>query len=119
MGRPLRDEFFGDPSSPGAQLNVEAWIPGGVGAVSAWIVKQNSNTTYTVTDGTDIGRCKLQSDTITSAGQMRIEVSPAPGGTEYARILNAHQVKTFNGNVYSWDVIIAAVEDDEADLNFS
>jgi len=76
MGRPLNRRFFGDPSSIGNQLNVEAWIPGGVGVVSAWIDNQKSNTTYTVTDGTDTGRCKLQQESITGPGQMRIEVMP-------------------------------------------
>lgn len=76
MGRPLDDKFFGDPSDSGNQLSVEAWIPGGGSAVTAWIIKQNSNTTYTVTDGTDTGRCKLQAEPITGAGQMRIAVMP-------------------------------------------
>lgn len=121
MGRPLNDRFFGDPSSPGSQLEVEAWIPGAGSAASplAWIVKQNSNTTYTVTDGADVGRCKLQADPVTGPGQMRIVVSPFTGGTEYVRILNAHLVKTFEGNVYSWDAVTAADSFDEADLDFS
>ena len=119
MGRPLNKKFFGDPSGAGQQINVTAWIPGGGGAVSAWIVKQNSNTTYTVTDGTDTGRCKLQEATPTAAGQMQIEVSPAVGGTEYVKILNAHQVKTFEGNVYKWDALVAASAYNEADVDLS
>ena len=121
MGRPLNKRFFGDPASPGSQLEVEAWIPGAMGPSSpfAWIVEQNSNTTYTLDDGSFTGRCKLQADAITGPGQMRIVVSPFPSGTEYARILNAHQVKTFEGNVYSWQAAFAADEFDEADLNFS
>ena len=60
MGRPLNKKLFGDPSAPGNQFNVEAWIPGGSGAVSAWILRQHTNTTYLVTDGGDTGRCRLQ-----------------------------------------------------------
>jgi len=118
MGRPLNKKWFGDPAGPGNQLNVVAFIPGGAGAVAAWIVKQHSNTTYTVTDGGDTGRCKLQATVPTAAGEARIEVSPFIGGTEYVRILNAHQVKTFEGNVYSWSEL-AADAASEADLDLS
>ena len=44
---------------------------------------------------------------------------PAPiGDIEYAKLLNAHQVKTFEGNVYSWSQVLA---DDatEADLDLA
>jgi len=200
MGRPLNKRFFGDPAMPGSQLKVEAWIPGGTGVVTGWILKQNSNTTYTVTDGTDTGRIKLQANPPTAEGEGRILVvpydgvpnvtatgtavittgevtgvnitnggsgysvaptvtitgdgttaptatatisggvvtgvtvnpdgssdftvasvtfsAPAVGGTkEYARILNAHQVKTFSGNVYSWDTVLAS-KSGTADLDF-
>lgn len=192
MGRPLNKKWFGNPTGPGSQINVEAFIPGGSGVVTAWIVNQKSNTTYTITDGTHTGRCKLQAAALTAAGQCRISVTPfdgvpnvtalgtislaetetidtvdvtitnggsgysvaptvtidgdgdvdptatatltdgvvtsvtvsggsanhtsatitfsapAVGGTvEYIRILNAHQVKTFEGNVYSWSKLAA------------
>lgn len=114
MGRPLNKKFFGDPASPGNQLRVEAWIPGGSGSVTAWIVKQHTNNTYTVSDGSDTGRCKLQEAGISAAGQMRLPVTPFGGATEYGRILNAHQVKTWEGNVYSWSEL-SADEVGEAD----
>lgn len=121
MGRPLNKKFFGDPAGVGNQLEVEAWIPGAGATASpfAWIVEQHTNTTYTVTDGSDTGRCKLQADAVAGPGQMRIAVSPFVGGTEYARILNAHQVKTFEGNVYAWSELSNADSFKEADLDFS
>jgi len=121
MGKTVNKKFFGDPSDAGNQLEVEAWIPGAGAAASpfAWIVKQNTNTTYTITDGVDTGRCKLQATAATGPGQMRVAVSPFTGGTEYARILNAHQVKTFEGNVFAWSELSNADSFDEADLDFS
>jgi hypothetical protein len=202
MGRPLNKKFFGNPSSPGSQLQVEAWIPGGGGVVTAWIVKQNTNTTYTVTDGSDTGRCKLQAEVPAAEGEMRIAVTPydgvadvtatgtatvdtgvvtavvvvdggsgysvaptvtiagdgttpptatatisggvvtgvvvngdgtsdfttatvtfsapaAGGAVEYVRILNAHQVKTFEENVYSWSDVGPASAAGEATLTLA
>jgi hypothetical protein len=119
MGRPLNKRHFGNPANDGNQLEVEAWIPGGSGMVTAWVVAQKSNTTYIVTDGTDTGRCRLQSDAITGAGQMRIVVSPFGGGTEYTKILNTHIVKTYEGNMYRWYRNRAAAAAGEADLDFS
>ena len=124
MGRPLNKKFFTDAatapgSAPGSQIqNVNAYIPGAGSAVTdAWIVKQHSNTTYTVTDGTDTGRCKLTNKSAEwASGEMSIEVSPYAGGTEYVKILNAHQVKTFEGNVYKWSDLAAAA-DNEADID--
>lgn len=103
MGRPLNSNFFGNFSDPGLQLKVEAWIPGaGSSTSNAYVVRQRSNTTYEVSDGTNTGECKLQQDPVNNSGEMRISVNPFGGGTEYVRILNAHDVKTFDGNTYQW-----------------
>jgi hypothetical protein len=52
--------------------------------------------------------CKLVDEASPSvAGTMSIAVSPVTGGTEYARIINAHQVKTFAGNTYAWPDLAA------------
>lgn len=76
MGRPLNKKLFGDPTSLGNQFNIEAWIPDGSGGVSAWILRQHTNNTYLVTDGSDTGRCRLQEGTLTAAGQMRMTAMP-------------------------------------------
>lgn len=76
MGRPLNKKLFGDPTTLGNQFNIEAWIPGGSGSVSAWILRQHTNNTYLVTDGSDTGRCRLQEGVLTGQGQMRMTAMP-------------------------------------------
>lgn len=121
MGRPLNSQFFGNFADPGLQLQVTAWIPGtGSSTSNAYIVRQRSNLVYEVTDGTNTGECKLQQDPVAAEGQMRVSVTPFGGGTEYVRILNAHDVKTWAGNTYQWTPADQpAAEAGEADVNLS
>jgi hypothetical protein len=121
MGRPLNSRFFGNFADSGLQLQVEAWVPGaGSSTTNAYVVRQRTNLVYEVTDGSNTGECTLQPDAITAEGQMRVSVSPFGGGTEYVRILNAHDVKTWAGNTYQWTPADeAAAESGEADVNLS
>lgn len=120
MGRPLRKAFFGDPANPGKQLYVtEAWIPGtnGVaGTNTVWIKKQISKHRFIVTNGTDEGTVYLQASPVTAAGQARITVTPFGGVAEHASQINNRTVKTFEGNVYSWNKDVPASATGQADL---
>ncbi|MFA5489229.1 MAG: hypothetical protein WC284_08425 [Candidimonas sp.] len=120
MGRPLNKRFFGDPSEGGVQINLtEAWIPGaGSLTAAAWIVKQTGNGRYVVTDGADTGVVNLVDTSPVVEGQARIEITIYGGGTENAKQINSHQVKTFDGNVYRW-LPTGAIADGDADLPLS
>mgnify|MGYP006424687055 CR=1 FL=1 len=119
MGRPLNDRFFGDFSNPGLQLKVEAWVPGSSSkSTNAYIVRQRTNTKYEVSDNNNTGICKLQENSITNEGEMRISVNPFNGGTEYVRTLNAHDVKTYSNNTYSWTPTNETA-DEEGEANIS
>lgn len=120
MGRPLKKAFFGDPANPGSQLFVtEAWIPGAAAAAApntVWIKKQVSKHRFLVSDGTVEGTVYLQAGPVTAEGQARIVVTPFGGAAEHAAQINNRTVKTFEGNVYSWDKEVPASVAGQADL---
>lgn len=76
MGRPLNKSLMGNPSLDGKQFFIEAWIPGGSDGVTAWILEQKTNNQYIVTDDSNTGRCRLQKETLTAEGQMRMAGMP-------------------------------------------
>lgn len=122
MGRPIKKSLFGDVAQTGKQLVVsEAWIAG-ASAVSTdpvWVVKQINPKRFIVSDGTNEGEVFLQSGAITAAGQARIAVTVFGGGTEYARNIQTHKVKTFEGNSYFWNKDVPASVVGEADIPFA
>jgi len=76
MGRPLNKKYFGTGANT---IPVEAWIPGGAGVVTATIISEDASGEYTVTDGTNTGRVRLQEATPAAAGEARIAVTPDDG----------------------------------------
>lgn len=99
MGRPLNKRYFGDPSNPGPQFQVLADLGSGIAPV--YIVRQRSSYRFEVTDGVTTKVCKLVDGMPSAPGEMAIVVSTV-SGTEYARVVHAHRVKTFQGNDYPW-----------------
>lgn len=123
MGKPINKKYFGDNALAGEQIEINAQLPGHAESTTAYhIVKQKSNTTYLIehTASGDRGFAKLvNKGTSLEDNEMSITVSPFLGGAEYVRIINAHQVKTFSGNVYKWDALVSADSYDEADVSTS
>lgn len=99
MGRPLNKRYFGDPALDGQQLLVEADL--GNGPVTGWIIRQKGTRLYDITDGVDTLRCRLVEE-ITKPGDAKISVIPFSGPNENARTLQAHRVKTWEGNDVVW-----------------
>ena len=110
MGRPLNKKFFTGLGQPGFQLGCTAWFTGEGAAESGYVVRQKTNTRYVVESdagpGTRSELLELVQGAPTAGGQVQITVSPVTGGTENARIINAHQVKTFEGNTYVWPDLV-------------
>lgn len=99
MGRPLNKKYFGNPATAGLQLTVVADL--GNGPVNAWIVEQVGTRRYIMTDGTNTATCTLV-NVITGPGEAVMTVNVSGGGTETARIVQAHRVKTFEGSNLGW-----------------
>lgn len=120
MGRPLNKKFFGDPANDGSQFSGILANVSGTNTGAGWkIVSQRSNSAYMLEHTTGSrGVAKLVDKTGSLlAGEMAILVSPFLGGTETVRILNAHHVKTFQGNVYKWvSDDVGATSFDEAEI---
>ena len=123
MGRPLRKQNFGNTGDAGPQLTVRADL--GAGEEDCWIEDQPGSRTYTVASvaggATPLrtGRVKLQAGAITAPGQARLVVTPFGGGTEYAKTLQQHTVKTWSGNVYDWKLGVAAAATGEATIAYA
>lgn len=113
MGRPLDKIYFGEPTGNFDKLTIKFW--NGSSVVTGWIVEQVATGEYIVTDGTDTDRVELQAALPTTAGEGAIEVTVFGGGTEFARNVLAHRVKTFEDGNYVWS-LEAAGEEGEADL---
>lgn len=83
MGRPVNKKFFGNPASPGYQIEVSAWFAGEGAAEPAYIVSQRSNSVYVVASvagpGTRTGSLRLVEGAPGAAGQMRVVVTPVTG----------------------------------------
>jgi hypothetical protein len=99
MGRPLPKKFFGNPTTGGNQIVVQADL--GAGVVSGWIIRQKGTRTFDITDGAVTLRCRLV-ETITGPGQATIEVIPETGPNETARTLLKNRVKTNQGSDKPW-----------------
>lgn len=121
MGRPLKKKHFHDPANPGKQfMFTSAWIPGTDGPVTtAYIVQQKGTGKFIATDGTNTGLVALVDEEPTKAGEATIQVTPFGGGTEWARQINAHQVKCFGVKVFRWSATNGAVKAGDADLPMS
>ena len=123
MGRPLRKQNFGNTGDAGAQLQVHADI--GAGEELCWVQDQPGSRTYTVASvaggATPLrtGRVTLQAGAITAEGQARLVVTPFGGGTEYARTLLQHTVKTWSDNTYTWKLGVAAAATGEATVAYA
>jgi len=112
MGRPIDKSLIGETGT-NDKIQVQMW--GGSSVVTGWIVKQVATGEYYVTDGTVLDRAELQAATVTGAGQARIVVTVYGGGTEYAKNVLAHRVKTFEGGNYIWSLSAASAAG-EADV---
>ena len=113
MGRPLDKQYFGQPTGAFDKLTVDMWD--GATVTTSYIVEQVATGEFIVTDGAVEDRVELQAAPVTAAGQGRIAVSVFGGGTEYARNVLSHLVKTFQGGNYPWS-LEAADDAREADL---
>jgi len=105
MGRPLKKSLLGETGT-NDKIQVQMW--GGSSVVSGWIVEQVATGEFIVSDGSVTDRVELQAETVTAAGQARIVVTVFGGGTEYAKNVLAHRVKTFEGGNYIWSLTAAA-----------
>lgn len=123
MGRPLNDRFFAtvDGEGPdfknGLQINLTlaSYTGGPQNDSSSWIVRQRSPERYEVTNGTKTEVLRMFNGTGSiPAGRCALRVAPFEAGTEYTRTLTAHQVKTWQGNVYIWSHLQAGNAADEA-----
>jgi flagellar capping protein FliD len=117
MGRPLSKRFFSNPTNTGKQITLtKAFIPGAASSTNnAWIVAQKGVNKYIVTDGTHTGLVRLTDGSAATAGEAYIDVAVFGGGTEHAKQINAHTVKTHAGHVYRWSTS-AASKAGEADI---
>lgn len=113
MGRPLNKKYFGEPTGGLDKLEIKFWD--GSSVVTGWIVEQVATGEFIVTDGTAEDRVELGSALPTAAGEGALEVAVFGGGTEFARNILAHRVKTFEGGDYDWS-LEAATEAGQADL---
>lgn len=107
MGRPLNKKFFGpDAGGDGFQLIGRSFFAGGLGPEACYIVKQKSSYKFIVRDsatGTKETVSTLVDVDPSAEGELQVRVSPDGGTTfENARVITAHQVKTFDGNTYVW-----------------
>lgn len=129
MGRPTKDRYFvGDTSKntdtkDERQIRVTAasYTGGPSDDGNSWIVRQRSQGSFEVTNGTQIEVLKLFEATAgVPTGWFSLRVLPFLGGTLYARGFTNHRVKTFCGKSYKWDHLkegnIAAA-DDEANFD--
>lgn len=85
MGRPISKKFFGNPTSPGYQIGVNAWFAGEGAAENAYILSQRSNRVYVVASvaggatPTRTGSLKLVEGAPQAAGEMQVVVTPVIG----------------------------------------
>lgn len=116
MGRPLNKRHFGDFREPGKQVSGIAWIPGESAAEEVIAIQQKTTQKYEVASVADenITGFVVTANTATPAeGEFSIAIDPDDGtgnstGVEYARQINGHQVKTFDGNTYTWSQLLSA-----------
>lgn len=116
MGRPLDKALFGEPTGDFNKLTIKFW--NGSSVSTGWIVEQVATGEYIVNDGMVSDRVELQASLPTATGQGAIEVLVFGGGTEYARNITAHRVKTFEGGNYSWS-FESASEAGQADISLA
>lgn len=117
MGRPLNDKFFthgvdgeGAAFTPGSKTGLQIFLTaasftgGPTDKINAWIVRQRSPERYEVTDGSNTEVLRMyNARSEVPEGRCSLEVIPFDGGDpEYVRTITAHQVKTWDGNVYIW-----------------
>ena len=119
MGRPIDPAKIGALTEAGQQIQVLGIVDIGTGIESLYIVKQINDSKFKCVAAATTARfgdVHLQAALPTAEGEGRVVVSPFGGGTEYARVINQHNVKTFEGNVYKYDVNVAAAAAGEADI---
>ena len=110
MGRPINKKFFASVATdtdgtPGLQvrLTLASFTGGPTNVLTAYLVRQRTTDSYEVTDGTNTEVLQFFNGTGSiPEGNISLRVSSFGGPTEYVRTLTAHQVKTFQGNTYSW-----------------
>lgn len=109
MGRPLNKKYFGEPAvKDGNQLEVSADLGSGT-QNNLWIVRQKGTRLYDITDGSTVLRCRLV-ESISGPGEATITVTPQSGPTETTYTLQAHRVKTWQGNDVTWHFDAATAE---------
>ena len=110
MGRPINKKFFASvevdtDGTPGLQvrLTIASFTGGPLNVITAYLVRQRTPDKYEVTDGTNTEVLQFFNGTGSiPEGKMGLRATPFGGSAEYVRTLTSHQVKTFQGNTYSW-----------------
>ena len=80
MGRPVNKRYFG--GGPGSQIPVTAFIPGAAEA-SGYIVKQRGTRKYEVTDGTNVGICRLVNKDLGTLAEGEMVIEATDGTTTW------------------------------------
>ena len=109
MGRPLRKDVNGvdviGTFTGNSGIRVQAYNAGTLGT-AYYIIKQRGAKTYDVTtNGTDVFRCTLVSDTPNANGEMMMYgfTNPADDGSMKVIAKLTKRVATdFDGNRYTW-----------------
>ena len=120
MGRPIKPVKIGNTGDAGEQIVVKGIAVQSEGIEDLFIVKQLNDSRFRCVDvatGNITKDIQLQEATPTVEGEGRIEVFVFGGGTEHAKAIQQHLVKTFEGNIFKYDVDIAAATNGEADID--
>lgn len=97
--RPLKKKYFGQTG-----IQIRFW--NGSTVITGYIVKQTGANRYKVSDdsATHTDTVILQLAAPSAAGQGQVLVTNFTAGTEHAYNIAAHEVKTFEDHVYTWQI---------------
>lgn len=110
MGRPLQDKFFatiasdtGETAGLQIRLKLASYTGGPADDINSYITRQRTTSQYEVSNGTNTEILQLTNQAgEVATGKCTLVVTGFGGSAEFAKTLSAHQVKTFEGNTYTW-----------------
>lgn len=105
MVKPLNPRNFGNPEKEGKQICFsKVWLSDSTAAESGYyVLRQVGWNKYEVTNDVKVGVVSLVAGEPTKAGEGSVEVTAfGEADVKYAVSIQAHLVKTSDGNIYGW-----------------